>query len=229
MQVLILAGGLGTRLRPITQTVPKPMVRINNKPFLYYQLELLKKNSLTDIVLCVGFLGEKIQEYFGNGNVMGLNIQYSFEQQPLDTGGAIKNAKKIISGDFIVVYGDSYLPIDYRHILSRFKSATKTGLLVIYDNKHNTSVKNNIAIDNNGFVIEYNKFNGKENFQYVDAGVSVFKKGILDLMPDKKISLEREVFPKLIEKRELISFKSKVPFYDIGTFERLENAKQILK
>ena len=229
MQAIILAGGPGTRLRPITYSIPKPMILINNKPFLHYQLEFLKNNGMKDIILCIGYLSEKIIKYFGDGSKMGLSITCSIENKPLGTGGAIKNAEKYINGDFLVVYGDSYLSIDYQKAISSFKSVDKIGLLVVYDNKYNTSVKNNIAIDAKGFIIEYDKETEKKNLKYVDAGVIVFKKEILDLIPKGKVSLEKEIFPKLIEKKELIAFKSKVPFYDIGTFERMEKAKKAIK
>ena len=103
MQVVILAGGLGIRLRLLTQSLPKPMVLIKGKPFLEYQLEMLKKNGFEDFILCTGYLGEKIEEYFDNGEKMGIHIKYSKENTPLGTGGALKNAQKLLENEFVLI------------------------------------------------------------------------------------------------------------------------------
>src|SRR4029077_9597920 len=114
MQVLILAGGLGTRMRPITETIPKPMITVAGKPFLQHQLELLRGAGIAKVLLLVAYLGEQIREYFGDGAKFGCKISYSFEPAPLGTGGALKNAEAQLQDDFVLVNGDTYLGIDYR-------------------------------------------------------------------------------------------------------------------
>ena len=113
MQTIILAGGLGTRLRPLTNTIPKPMIHINGKPYLEYQIEYLKRFNLIDILILVGYLGESIESYFGDGKHFGVNITYSYEKEPLGTAGGIKNAEEnITENEFLLLYGDSFLPIN---------------------------------------------------------------------------------------------------------------------
>ena len=231
MQAVILAGGLGTRLRPITLEIPKPMVPINGKPYLHYQLEMLQKYNITDILILAGHLGHKIEEYFKNGKNFGINIRYIFEKNLLGTGGSIKNAERFLEDNFFIINGDSYLPINYLCLIDIFYTSGKTGLIVVYDNKQeDTQVINNISIDENSIVIKYKKNSQDIDLKYVDAGVSIFKKEVLKLIPEnKKISLEEEIFPKLIKEHQLIAYITTQRFYDIGTPERIDMIRGILK
>src|ERR1051325_9126184 len=111
MQVVILAGGLGTRLWPLTKTGPKPMVPVAGLPYLEHQVRLFEKQSIRDVVMLTGYLGEQIEEYFGDGARWGMSIAYSREQQPLGTGGALREARHLLAETFVLIYGDSYLPI----------------------------------------------------------------------------------------------------------------------
>ena len=231
MQAAILAGGLGTRLRPLTYRMPKPMILIGNKPFLYYQLKLLKRYGILDVLLLVGYLGQQIEDYFGNGSKLGMRIKYSFEPKPLGTGGSLKLAEELLKNEFFVIYADSYLPINYKKVGQYFKECGKWGLVVAYDNRVSTGVNNNLALDKNLNVIRYKKgTSSKPDLRYVEAGVSLFKKQILRfIQPRKKISLEKEIFPKLIKKRQLLAYVSRQKFYDLGTSKRLKRLKEILR
>ena len=122
MQVAILAGGLGTRLYPLTEPVPKSMLLIEEKPFLQYQLELLAVHGVCKVVLCVGHLGEQIRDYFGAGSRFGMHIVYSDEKErALGTAGALKFAEDLLADQFFVLFGDSYLMLDYAAIWGYFK------------------------------------------------------------------------------------------------------------
>jgi len=227
MQVVILAGGLGTRLRPLTYKIPKAMVPIKGKPFLEHQLKILKNNGLNDIVICIGYLGEEVKKYFGNGEKWGLNIEYSFEREPLDTGGAIKNAEDRLENEFLALYGDTFLDINYKDLISYSRKKAKLGTIVVFKNKPKI-FKNNIEINDKKEVIAYNKTE-EDKANCVDAGVEIFKKNILKLIPSNKVvSLEKDIYPILIEKRELIAYLTNHRFYDIGTFEQLKKINQIL-
>jgi NDP-sugar pyrophosphorylase family protein len=227
-QAVILAGGKGTRLRPLTENIPKPMIDINGKPFLEYQILLLKKYGINDIILSVGYMKEKILGHFGDGSKLGVNITYSKEDKAMGTGGALKLAENKVDDEFFVVYGDSYLDLDYSDVMKFFKNKNKLALVVVYDNKENTDVKNNIVLDKEDNVAEYNKDSDKGNF--VDAGVLILKKEVLKMIEkDKEISLEKEIFPKLIRDKELIAYKSDKRFYDMGTEERLGEVRLILR
>lgn len=227
MQAVILVGGLGTRLRPLTYKIPKVMVAVKGKPFLEYQLELLKKNKIKNVLLCAGYLAEDIKKYFSRGEKMGLKIIYSIEKKSLGTGGALKNAENLLESQFLLLNGDTFLDIDYVDLFSYFGKSKRTGALAVFKNKPKI-IKNNILADSNNEIANYNKKKeGLANF--VDAGVQAFDKKIIDLIPPgKAVSLEEEIWPVLIEKKELIVYPVSQRFYDIGTFKRLKIFESII-
>lgn len=222
MQTVILAGGLGTRLYPITNSIPKPMVLIKGRPFLEYLLLMLKRNSLNKILLCVGYLCDKIKIHFGDGHRLGIEIKYSCEKELLGTGGALKLASDLIEEKFLLLYGDSYLDIDYSEFIKFFENQKTIGSIVIYNNTMgDTDVKNNIAI-NGDLITRYDKNKDDPFLKYVEAGVSIFRKQLLDLIEANQfVSLENDIFPILIKNKELTGYQSPVRFCDIGTFDRL--------
>ena len=188
---------------------------------------MLKKNGFKDFILCTGYLGEKIEEYFGNGEKIGIHIKYSKENMPLGTGGALKNAQKLLEDEFILVYGDSFLYMDYQLLITDFNESKKLAMSVVFKNNPKM-VLNNIEVSKTGEVLNYDKKNeGQSN--YVEAGVHVFKKGVLNFVPENAVfSLEEELFPILIKKRELYANITDKKFYDIGTFDRLKIFNQTL-
>ncbi len=223
MQAVILAGGIGTRFRPLTLKTPKSMIHVMGRPYLEYQIEYLKRYNITNILLCIGYLGENIQSHFGDGQLWGVRIKYSFEDSPLGTGGALKKASNHLEDSFILIYGDSYLPINYSSIEKHFLEIDKMLLMVLYDNVEDTSVPNNVSLNEQGIVTHYEKDSRNSMLQYVDAGVLALKKDILDLLPSgREASLEKEIFPGLIARQECAGFVTRERFYDIGTPERLK-------
>jgi NDP-sugar pyrophosphorylase family protein len=224
MQAVILAGGLGTRLGSITEQMPKPMVLIGGRPYLEYQLRLLAQQSIADIVLLTGYLGEQIEEYFGDGSGMGLRIRYSPEEKPLGTGGALRLARELLADSFLVIYGDSLLPIDYRAVVAELDQAQAEGVVVIYSNRFgDTSVPHNIELAKDGTVARYQKnAPDRDGLEYVDAGVLALRCSVVDLIPLGQVcSLEQDIFPQLIGRRVLKGYPTRQRFYDIGTPERL--------
>jgi N-acetyl-alpha-D-muramate 1-phosphate uridylyltransferase len=224
MQIVIMAGGLGTRLRPLTYDIPKPMIPIHGKPYLWYQLDYLKKYHLNHILILAGYLGQQIENYFGNGSELDIKIQYSFESEPMGTGGGLKFAAPLLEDEFMVIYGDSFLPIDLSDLIKTYRFMKSTGLLVVYDNRFGDSnVKNNVAIDGNNLILKYQKNTDDDSLNYVESGISVFNKSICELIPaNKKTSLEEEIFPKLIDNKKLKAYITTQRFYDIGTPDRLK-------
>jgi NDP-sugar pyrophosphorylase family protein len=221
-QALILAGGLGTRLRPVTQKIPKTLMPVGERFFLHYLLTMLAANGVRDVLLLVGHLGEQVVEAVGDGARYGCRIAYSVEPELLGTGGAIKHAAAQVHDEFFVLNGDTYLPLDYRALERRWDQRRDAldGLLVVYDNRERVA-PGNVRLDDGELVAEYRKHADAKG-GYVDAGVQVFKKMILDLIPDGRVvSLEQEVFPKLIAERRLGAYPTSTRYYDIGTPERL--------
>ena len=134
IQVVILAGGLATRLGNLTRNQPKSMVKVWGKPFLEYQLEVLRRGGIEDIILCIGHMGEQIERHFGNGSKYGVNIEYSTEDKLLGTAGALKKAEALLNGRFFTMYGDSYLFLDFSLVMSYFESRNKLALMTVYKN-----------------------------------------------------------------------------------------------
>jgi len=228
MQAVILAGGKGTRLRPLTYQIPKPMVPIHGKPLLQHQLELIKSFGIDKVLLLVSYLGNQIEEYFGDGSRLGLKIEYSYEESPLGTGGALKNAEDKLATEFLLLNGDTFLPIDYRKLINYFNQHNKIGVIVVYNNSEKVA-PNNIAIRDSDLVLGYNKKDA-EGMTHVDAGAMVFKKEVLNLIPKGHMcSLEEEIFHKLIKERQLLAFPTGQRFYDMGNLEGLTVIEEILR
>ena len=222
MQAVILAGGLGTRLLPLTEAVPKPMVQVAGKPYLEYQLRLLAEQNIVDVLLLTGYLGESIADYFGDGGRIGLRISYLREGSPLGTGGALREARALLQDAFLLIYGDSYLPIRYGAAVDRLLASGAEGLVVVYDNRlADTSVKNNIELDDGGLVSRYEK-DSPDRLSFVEAGVLALRRSVVELMPaEGVVSLEKEIFPRLIAEKRLAALVTTQRFYDIGTPDRL--------
>jgi NDP-sugar pyrophosphorylase family protein len=231
MQAVILAGGLGTRLGPLTRDVPKPMVPVAGRPFLEHQLELLRGQGFTDIVLLTGYRADQIESHFGDGRAWGVSIRYSRETDPLGTGGALSAAALLLADPFLLIYGDSLLPMEYAPVLEHLLGSPAVGVVVLYDNREETTVQNNVAVDAVGYLVRYAKGEGPDpGLRYVDAGVLAFRRKLLDRLPsERSYSLERTLFPDLIARRELLGLVTPQRFYDIGTPERLALLERRLK
>jgi len=222
-QVVILAGGLGTRLRPVTTQIPKPMVPVAGVPYLEHQLRLLAQQGFRDVVLLTGYLGEQIEEYFGDGGSIGMRIRYSREPAPLGTGGGLRNAAKLLDDAFLLIYGDSFLPIEYGILERRLAETNAAAVIALFEDRNGeTDVVPNVDIDEDGFVTRYEKNASRSGLRFIDAGVLALRADAIQLIPaDVKSSLEEQVFPKLIERRSLAAITTDQRFYDIGTPERL--------
>lgn len=229
MQAVILAGGLGTRLWPITREIPKPMVPVAGVPYLEHQLRVLAGQGIQDVVLLTGYLGSQISDYFGDGARLGLQLQYSREPKPLGTGGALRLAHPMLAETFLVIYGDSYLPIDYAAVLRRLDSSAALGVVVTYrDASGVTDVRPNIAAAN-GFVTAYDKAGDSgHDLDRVEAGVSAFRREVLGLLPDgDPAAFEPNVLPKLAARQLLLDYPAPQRFFDIGTPERLKAIEEL--
>lgn len=244
-QVMILAGGLGTRLRPITETCPKPMVPVAGEPFLHWQILDLKEQGYTDIILLVAYLGEQVRDHFGDGSNWGVRIEYSFETEPLGTGGAIRHAIKtlgdLVEDDFLIVNGDSFLRAPLDDLAGFFEEGRFDAVVTTYDNGAaaakaaglatwvpTTPVPNNLKVKNQ-IVLEYEKAAGlAKGFDRVDSGIYAVKKSLFTTSDfGTKFQLE-DVTRPLIARRTLGAFAVDARFYDIGTTERLKEFEEFV-
>jgi D-glycero-alpha-D-manno-heptose 1-phosphate guanylyltransferase len=230
MQALILAGGLGERLRSVISDRPKPMARVGGKPFLEHQLDFLKHHGVKHLVLCVGYRHQQIQEYFSSGDRWGVHIDYSVEAELLGTAGAIKHADDYIHGGFFTLNGDTFFDIDLgdftefhelnksmreRYIasiaLARVREAGRYGSVCLDDNNRvlRFTEKEESRADDRGGPI------------WVNAGIYIFEPEIIDHIPsDGKVSVERDIFPSLLEAGFVLGgYRAEGTFIDIGTPE----------
>ncbi len=215
MDALILSGGLGLRLRSVLDDCPKPLAVVAGKPFLEYLLLWLKTQGVTSIILCTGYRGELIQEYFGCGNVLGLRLRYSCESEPLGTGGALKLAGPLIeSEEFLVLNGDSFFDVDLRELISthRRRRAQATIALAEVEDTHRYG---SVEMNAQGEIVRFLE-KGRGGDGFVNAGVYVFRAEILALIPQGcAVSLEHEIFPNLVG-RGLYGLPARGYFVDIG-------------
>jgi NDP-sugar pyrophosphorylase family protein len=227
MQAVILAGGLGTRLRPLTSSVPKPMVSVHDRPFLEYQLSLLTQNGITDVVLCVGYLGEQISQYFGNGSNLGVRIQYSWDgDQLLGPIGALKNAEALLNDSFFVLYGDSYLRLDYRALMEVTLSSNRLGAMAVLHNYHEYGPSDLLVQD--GMVKEYEKKSSRPELEWVNFGVSALRRQALELVQPLQFCDEEKFYGQLIAQSQLGAFEVRNRFYEIGSLAGLEQFRQFI-
>jgi NDP-sugar pyrophosphorylase family protein len=226
--VAILAGGLATRLRPITEKIPKSLVPVAGKPFLAHQLELLQSRGIRRAVLCIGYLGEMIQHEFGDGRAFGVQLDYSFDgPKLLGTGGAIKRALPLLGGEFFVLYGDSYLPVEYRSIAEFFRHGGKLGCMTVYRNEGRYDTSN--VVFRNGEIAVYDKKNRPPEMRHIDYGLSLFKASVFEsYSADQPFDLA-EVMSKLVRERQLVGYEVKERFYEIGSPAGLSELEILLK
>jgi len=227
-QVVILAGGLGTRLRPLTHDIPKPMVPTRGIPYLHYQLHYLAEQGYRRFLLLTGHLSRQIEDYFGDGSSRGWEISYSVEPHPLGTGGGLRLALPLLAERFILLYGDSFLPISFTRLQEEYLDNGREGLMVLYDNSELTDVKNNVELDPAGAVVAYDKEDSRGK-THVEAGVLVLTRNLAAEIPaGRKYALEQEKFPRLIADGRMGGFVTRQRFYDIGTPERLKEFEQVI-
>jgi hypothetical protein len=227
LPVAILAGGLATRLYPITLTIPKSLVKVAGKPFIFYQLKYLRQQGIKKVVLCTGHLGEMIKSYVGDGSKFDLKILYSLDgNKLLGTGGAIKKALPLLGDKFFVLYGDTFLPIKFDLIEKDFLSSNKLCLITVLKNNDKWD-KSNIFFENN-LLIKYNKKNPSIKMEYIDYGLSAVSASIFDSYSNGIFFDLSNVYETLSTKKQLKGFEVYERFYEIGTPNSLLETEKYL-
>ena len=226
--VAILAGGLATRLRPITETIPKVLVPVAGKPFLAHQLALLRQQGIQRAVLCLGHLGEMVQREFGDGSDSGVQLDYSYDGPLLlGTGGALKRALPLLGPEFFVLYGDSYLPITFQPIADFFRRCGRLGLMTVFRNEGLYDTSN--VVFANGEIQLYDKKSRSPEMQYIDYGLSLFKSAAFDEWPTDKPFDLADVMRRLVERKELSGYEVPERFYEIGSHSGLAELEMRLR
>lgn len=223
----ILCGGLATRLRPVTETIPKALVPINGQPFLDHQLRLLKSCGITEVALCVGYLGEMVEAFATDGAIYGLKIRYSFDgPKLLGTGGAVRRALPFLGKAFFVLYGDSYLECDYQAIARAFHQSGKPGLMTIFRNEGSFDTSNVEAAE--GAILRYDKKVRTPDMQYIDYGLGVFDRSAFENIGSSEYLDLATVYQELLGRNDLAAFEVKERFYEIGSHQGIQDLERHL-
>lgn len=230
-QAVILAGGRGERLRPLTDEKPKPMIELNGRPFLEYLTNLLKENGITEILLLLGYQYNKIIDHFGDGSEFGVTIRYSVGEIFDETGTRVRNAKNFLQEKFLLMYSDNYWPLQLEKMFEFYKSKNVLATTTVYNNKDGQGeygFENNIFVDSTGTVVLYDKTRSDPRLNGVDIGFFILDKRILDFMPDSNFSFEAEILPVLAQQNELAGFRTDQLYYPITSIEWLKRAEKFI-
>jgi NDP-sugar pyrophosphorylase family protein len=228
MSVAILAGGLATRLRPITEKVPKALVEVAGKPFIFHQLDWLKRQKIGRVVLCVGYMGEMIQEHVGVGERWGIQVAYSFDgEKLLGTGGALKKALPLLGREFFVFYGDSFLPIDFLPVEQAFQTSGKPALMTFLKNQGQWDQSNVEARE--GRLIAYNKKVPSSAMEYIDYGLGVLSAEVLRGIQDNETIDLADLYQSLSARGDMAGHEVMHRFYEIGSKSGLAQTEYFLK
>jgi NDP-sugar pyrophosphorylase family protein len=227
LPIAILAGGLATRLRPVTETIPKALIEIAGEPFLAHQLRLLSRNGIERAVLCVGYLGEQIRDYAGDGNAFGLKVEYAFDgPQLLGTAGAIKRALPLLGEEFFVIYGDSYLPCDYGAVARAFADSGQPALMTVFRNQGQWDASN--VEFSEGRILAYDKAHRTPRMQHIDYGLGAFHRSAFDGVPEHQPHDLEAVYQDLLQHDKLAAWESPQRFYEIGSAKGIAELTELL-
>lgn len=221
MPVVILAGGLATRLRPITEQIPKSLVEVAGEPFISHQLKYLQQQGIKKVTLCIGYLGEMVQSVVGDGSQFGIDITYSLDGvKLLGTGGAIKKALPFLDETFFVLYGDSFLPINFSKVEEKFTTSLKPALMTILRNADQWD-KSNVSYVG-GELIKYDKEFPSPDMAYIDYGLGVLSKKLFDAYGQEEPFDLSQIYKNLSLKSDLEGYPVDNRFYEIGSHQGLK-------
>jgi MurNAc alpha-1-phosphate uridylyltransferase len=227
LPVAILAGGLATRLRPLTETIPKALIEIGGEPFVAHQLRLLRQRGVTRVILCVGYLGERICDVVEDGRHFGLEVEYSFDgPRLLGTGGAIRQAVPLLGETFFVLYGDSYLPCSYRDVERAFTQSDKPALMTVFRNAGQWDGSNIEFIGSS--IVRYDKVNRTPGMHHIDYGLGVFRAAVFEALPGDQPCDLAVVYQDLLHQGRLAAYEVPERFYEIGSTAGIQELEAYL-
>ena len=219
-QAVILAGGRGTRLRPLTLTRPKPMVQIQGKPFLEYQIEQLRQQGFKRVLLLLGYLPEVVRDYFGNGRRWGIKIEYSVSDVDDETGRRLKLAEPFLDSYFLLLYCDNYWPMAMNKMWQRYTAAGAPAMITVYSNKDGYT-RNSVRVEADGFVSIYDKTCSHPDLNGVEISYAILDREIIHRLGDDNVLFETTAYPSLAQCRQLSAFVSDHRYVSVGAHHRL--------
>jgi MurNAc alpha-1-phosphate uridylyltransferase len=227
--VAVLAGGLATRLRPITEQVPKAMIDVNGQPFISHQLALLRTAGVRRVVLCVGHLAQALRAHVGDGSHFGLQVVYSTEDGPLlGTGGAIRQALPLLSDPFFVLYGDSYLPCDYQAVAQAFAASPRAALMTVYRNEGRFDASN-VEFSSGAIRCYEKRATPLPGMHHIDYGLGAFRHRAFATVPPGQVVDLAHLYGDLLARNELAAYEVFERFYDGGSTRGLDELRHYLK
>ena len=228
LPVAILAGGLATRLRPITKTIPKALVPVAGRPFVLWQLEYLRDQGVSRVVLCTGYRSTQIEQIVGDGSQFGVAVEYSDDGTTLlGTGGALGQALPLLGPEFFVLYGDSFLPVSFSTVEQAYYDSDLPGLMTVYRNEGEWDTSN--VVFNNGQVLEYNKAKPRHAMAYIDYGLGILSKSVVEHYCREKVFDLATVYEALANARQLAGFEVFDRFYEIGSPDGLAQTEEYFR
>jgi uncharacterized membrane protein YbhN (UPF0104 family)/dTDP-glucose pyrophosphorylase len=224
----LLAGGLATRLRPITETIPKALVEVAGRPFIDHQLELFRRQGVRHVVLCLGYRGEQVQAHLGDSTALGMGLKYSFDgNRLLGTGGALRRAAPLLGPLFWVTYGDSYMDIDYRAVLAEFLRRDALGLMTVLRNDDRWNRSNVVFRD--GRLLRYDKRRRSPDMTYIDYGVALLRREALERIPPDEPYDLADLYSTLVAEGRMVGYEVTERFYEIGSPANLAETDAYLR
>ena len=224
LPVAILAGGLATRLHPITEKIPKALIDVAGKPFVHRQLEYLRGQGIRRVVMCTGYRADQIEAVVGDGEAFGLNVSYSPDGPVLlGTGGALRQALALLGGSFFVLYGDAFLPCNFQHVEQAFVHSKQQALMTVFRNSNQWDRSN--VVFREGRIIEYNKHAPRPEMEFIDYGLGILSADVLSSYPAAQPFDLAQVYHELSLDQKLAGYEVKERFYEIGSFEGLKEAE----
>jgi N-acetyl-alpha-D-muramate 1-phosphate uridylyltransferase len=228
LTVAILAGGLATRLRPLTERLPKVLMPVAGRPFVFHQLDLLKRHGVERVVMCVGHLGEEVRSALGDGRHAGIAVRYSHDgAHLLGTGGAIRKALPMLGEEFFVLNGDSYLRCSLEEVESAFRASRRPALMTVLRNENRWD-RSNVAF-RDGTVTEYDKGSPRADWVHIDFGLSVLNRGVFDGYAAPPVLDLADVFRDLCASGRLAGHEVHERFYEIGSARGLRETEAFLE
>jgi D-glycero-D-manno-heptose 1,7-bisphosphate phosphatase len=226
-QAVILAGGRGTRLKPLTDTRPKAMVEFHGKPFLAYIMEMLRDQGFERVLLLLGYLPEVIQDYFGDGYRFGVEISYSVSWPDYQTVRRLQLAQDRLEPSFLLLYCDNYWPAQMERMWAHFASANVPAMVTVYRNQEKYS-RDNVIVDDSHFVRVFDPSRSTPGLSGVEIGYAIVTRPVLDLLPDEDAPFEKAVYPKLVRSGGLLAYVTDHRYYSVGSHERLPRTQDFL-
>jgi N-acetyl-alpha-D-muramate 1-phosphate uridylyltransferase len=227
LPLVLLAGGLATRLRPLTHSIPKSLLEVAGEPFIAHQLRLFRRKGVGRVIICAGYLGSMIEDFVGDGTRFGLSVVYSFDGKTLlGTGGALRKAWPLLGHGTLVAYGDSWLDADYAAITSAFLQSDKKGLMTVFRNE-NAWDSSNVEFDGSR-IVTYSKRNKSPSMQYIDWGLGALGPGALEGWENVECFDLADLYSGLVEQSQLVGYEVKERFYEIGSTEGLIETNALL-